>query len=392
MSLSLVPFGGTPIGLRVTGYGLRVTGWQGSRLTPDSEAYIQAGKTFLETGAFGTDYTLWPPLYPLMLASFGEFGMDYAIAASLINALIFILVVTGYGYILQRNLQSSLLVAVGLMVAMLSSPISLVFRFAWSDSPFVLLSFFAVYFFSQFLVNRKPSCLLWASVFLSACLLTRHVGVVVAFAFLIGAICFLPHDRRTIVQVATYGSIAIFPYLIWLFRTWLVSETLAGPRHSSPHDFLDNLWAYSKVLAHWVFPHSYFTDAEFIASMITAILIGMILAVGFALLRSVMIGTIEQTSERVFVIMCVVFILVYSVFIITIGSITHIDLPNDRYLSPIILPLVLVLLYGFQLIIHETSHIKSWQGYALRILGGFWLIAWLGAPNDLNGLLFQIVG
>jgi hypothetical protein len=368
--------------------------WAGSRLTPDSYSYISAARSLLETGTFGANYIYWPPLYPSALALYVLFVPDFSIAASFLNATILIILLTGYWKILKETLPSEYLVGVGLLLAAFSSPLDITFDYAWSEPLFLLASLFCLYFWSRFFSLRRRSDLIISATLLSACLLTRHIGIIAAVVML-ASIFFFSSTIIYKIKIISIGLLASAPYLVWVFRTWWASDTLTGIRTSSNNGLLNNFSSFSRILAHWWFPHSYFTGSIPIAVGLTTLSLLLVLSVAYASIKKVCPEKeVEHavTHIPVFVVLCAGFILCYSIFLVFSSAIIKVDAINERLVSPIFLPLLYVLLYGCSLLTTQLALYKP-KIKGIFVAGtGIWFLFWISAPNQLNGLLLTLLG
>ena len=372
---------------------LGVIPWLDPQLSPDSHSYLRAASSLIQGDGLGEDYLLWPPFYPVVLAASGLFGQHEAANAGLVNALILVVLTFGCWRVLTDTIDSLPLRVAGLLLVTFSPPIYLVSGFVWSEPLFVLISFFCLYYWSRFLVRQETRDLLLSMLLLAAALLTRHVALVLASVMFLSLACSRSCSVTQKARISALSALAFLPYLYWLFRTWRLSGTMAGPRHESAYSLYENISAFAKVISHWWFPHSYFTDSEIVPLLVLAVS-ALVMGITVAGCRVNMGKPAASGPGRfgtVFSSVLAVYIVLYAIFLVVAGTVTVIDLPNDRYLSPILFPYVYVFLHGAS---------RLWKRYRqpslarFRILAGLgyaWLLVWLAAPNALNEFLLGFV-
>ena len=137
----------------------------GVGVTPDSVTYISTARSLLQGNGFidwdGSSYTIFPPLFPLLLALTGIFGPDPADTAGYVNAFLCGLAIfLSSRWLWQhlrtrpaptsRTLQTYLLLWAA-VVLILSSPLSRVASLALSELLFILLTISALFTFNTFL-------------------------------------------------------------------------------------------------------------------------------------------------------------------------------------------------------------------------------------------------
>lgn len=369
--------------------------WDGSSLNYDARQYIATALTLADTGKFDESFLFFPPLYPMVLSLMVPLESNLEIAASYVNAIIFLLLMPSYLFCFSNSQPSGPVTAMALFFVALSSSIYIVFFYAWSEPLFLLLTLYCLYFWSGYLAHRKKSYLYLSFVFLSLVVLTRHAGITVVVTILLSLLLYPSSSRlKELMRVFIVGSIAAVPYILWIVRTWIVSGTATGPRVTLPYrHFVDVFQSYSRVIAHWWFPHSYFTDSNLIAAIITIVVILLVVYLTHGELKKLKASAETANSEvdtfSALFFVCGIFILFYSPFLIVSATMLNINLPNDRLASPLIFPLSFVLFTGFsqRLLSHHNNnkHIRAF----IVLSGCIWFFVWLSAPNMLVDLLLE---
>jgi len=115
----------------------------GPGVSPDSIGYIAAARSLAEGRGYlnydGSPFTLWPPLFPTILAVGASFGIDLLQFARFFNALIFGLTIFIIGQLSSRLFDSHLLRAVATGSALLSFPLLKMSVMVWTEPLFILL-------------------------------------------------------------------------------------------------------------------------------------------------------------------------------------------------------------------------------------------------------------
>ncbi len=205
----------------------------GPGLEWDSVAYVSVARNLLAGDGFvqfnGNMYTLWPPLYPLLLAAGGLGGLDpYAVAGPL-NAIIFGLTVFVAGRWLGRRLETRFLALWGCLAIALSFHLVRLSSYALSEPVFILLTLMALIQADKYLDEGRRSALVWAGIFAGLACLTRYAGVAVVVT--VGLLLIsqraaaLPQKLR---RAVLYGLIAAAPIAVWMMRNFLIDGTLTG--------------------------------------------------------------------------------------------------------------------------------------------------------------------
>ena len=281
--------------------------------------------------------TIWPPLYPLLLATPGLFAWDPMDAAGPLNAAIFGLTVFVAGLWLRERLHSGLLAWWGCLAVMLSLPLTREASWALSEPLFILLATLSLVQLDRFLDNGKHWSLAWASAFAALACLTRHMGValVAASAVLLalqpGAAMPLKAKRITM-----HALVSLVPLGLWTLRNLLSSDhdRAVGARfeegvHLALPEILDGVL---RNLILWTYPDSPAQHFPFAAHALAITLwLALTLATGYLMVR----------FWRRWAPFCTwaVFALTYVALLaiaLLVGSVSGGVQP--RYLSPVFIP------------------------------------------------------
>ena len=365
----------------------------GNRLSPDSVSYLAAAQSLADGNGFEREFSYWPPMYPTILALHDILAIDVGKFMKSMNLFAFATMIMTLSILTARYVRTCPVAIVGIAVAALSQPIDLVFSFSWSEVLYLPLSFGALATWLVFLSDRtRLGFFLASGALLSLSLLTRHVAISLALtmALSLALTQSIPWKKK----LKYCGAIAAFciPYFAWLFRTWLVSGTLTGPRTYSGITPAQEITVISDTLAHWLIPHFYFDGTGIYVVLLFAVLAyGLYWFTGFEPVQ-------EDTRAREPVLSAVsallslfgVYIIIYLVTLCAMGHAVsyyafHAD--STRYLSPIFLPAVLSIVVFLDSIWRHLKSREFLSTASLITLSTLWFFVWLAAPNRLNSYL-----
>lgn len=228
----------------------------GVALTWDSVEYVGVARNLLAgegfTRFFGGHYKAFPPLYPALLAGASLGVFDPLAVAGPVNAVLFGLTVFVAGRWLWRHLESRLLALWGCAAMALAWPLTWMASWAMSETAFILLALLALIQTEKFLEGGKRSALVAAAALTALACLTRYLGVsvVLAIALLLvfrrGA---TPAEKAR--NLAVYAVVSLLPLCLWLWRTFLLTGTLAGKRGRAFYQLPEILDGVFYELAQW---------------------------------------------------------------------------------------------------------------------------------------------
>lgn len=359
------------------------TTWEhGAGTTPDSANYVAAAQSLLAGEGFlrfeGSPLILWPPLYPILLAgaSFVS-GLTPLGVAPWLGALSYAVFVATSAHLFYQLSGRSIVattVAASLLVASQAYPD--VFRMAWSETSFLMLSAGFLLAANRLLAASNEGdgrqAIIWMGITAALAALTRYVGVVFIGA---GALVVLtysagPLRSRLTRSVAWSGAVAA-PLTAWLTRNAELTGTITGPRAQASRPFFESVQSAAEAITSWV--HPTFAGGPlafaFLATLVFAFLTALTLAIrplfGTGLARSngpprpawapAVPAALTGTA--------------YLALVFYSAATTHFDSLNSRLMLPVLLPALCVLLVGLDRLI-AVGHARpfltaSVQGLAL---------------------------
>ena len=366
----------------------------GPGLTPDSSTYVSVARSLVDGEgfvAFYGDLQLFPPLFPLVVAVGGVFGVDAIAAAAWVNAGAFGGAVWLVGGWLHRRGAPALLSIGATSAAALSLPMARVVAYVWSESVFVFLVVLSLSLLDRHVRNDGRSALLLAAICAALCCLTRYVGLAVVAC---GVVVLVVAGRGVLAvrlwRVAAYVAIALLPIGLWMTRSWVlfgapVAESEAGRWTSALHA-LDTA---STELLSWILGPSAFWRLAWLWGEGTQPAfagVGWKLA-GLGVCGGILAWALARRPgawRGVFVPAC--FLACYFALLALALPLRGL-FPEPRYFAPVHLPLILAVALGINGVLAGGSERSASRGR--RLLTGaiagvgmaLWLAQWANAQR-----------
>ena len=321
---------------RQVGYGVALH-W-------DSSYYVSVARNLLAGDGFqafdGGYQTIYPPLYPLLLALAG-IGSDPLAAAGPLNAAIFGVTAFVAGSYLRGRLRHwpRLLAAWACLAVALSVPVAGQAAFALSEPVFVLLAVLALIGIDRFMADGKPQTLIWTAVLSALAWQTRYMGIAL-LATITLLLAFSPGSWRTRTKhVAIYWLIAATPMAAWICRNWLLIGAPTGKQ--VPVDYTLAAVLGDAGSAMWAWTHFELAALHWLPLGLALPLTAVVAVVGclLAIRRRVRRVPFEWRPVLAFGGFGGVYLLLFLAALL-FGYAP--DGVQGRYLAPLYLPLVLV--------------------------------------------------
>ena len=303
--------------------------------------HLLAGEGF--TGYAGGPYAGWAPFWPLLLAGTSLSLADPLDVAGPLNAAFLALTVFAAGSWLRRRLRSAYLVVWGWLALTLSVPLIEVGSSGLSEPAFLLFATLALSRADRYLEEGTRAALAQAALFTALACLTRYVGgalvLSIAALLLVQRGAPLPERAR---RLALFGVIAALPIGLWMLRNLLFVGELTGERALRTLALPDVLGQLLAVLRGWIAPIERLDFADPLGWLLSAAMLLLLVAVGGVIALARRRGGPPVGSA---IALCGAFSLVYAAIVVagSVGPLTP-EPPNDRYLSPLYVPLLLLLL------------------------------------------------
>lgn len=343
----------------------------GPGVTPDSVTYLSTAGSLLSHGRYeqydGRPERDFPPLYPTLIAAASLGVFDLLDTARAINALAFgatVILTSLCAYQITRSPRAMLAAGIATLLA---PPLLTVALHIWSESLFIALTMVALLLTGRYLARPTYAPLCAAAGAASLALLTRYIGVTVAAALLSLLLTRPGMQLGTRLRHALLATAIIAgPVLLWLIRTYAVASTFAGERNPSATSLKHNLYDAAATWSGWLLPDRLPLAMRLIViATLTALALVALLATRPAIARSPAWSPV------------LVFVPLYGGYLVATASLTAIDMLDDRLLSPL-LPPTLVLALAALCLLADRIPIPTRPWLATVALGAPALV-WLTA-------------
>lgn len=329
----------------------------GPGLTPDSMAYVSTAKSLASGGGFQdhADQPLvhFPPLYPMLLAPAVSLGATALSVVRGVNALCAAgIVVVGF-CIVRHHISSAALRLAALAALVLAGPVLFAARYAWSEALFLLLLLAATYCLEQVLSTERAAWVVAAAGVVGLACLTRYAGAALILGGVISLLFTSLPRRRKVTIVAAFTVISGLPLGIWLVRNLTVAGTATGGRPPSSEGVANNAERALSGAGAWLVGD--WVPRTVGASLVVALLLGLA-----ALLR--------RSEDRGLIPLAAIAGSLLGGTVAS-ASITAVDAFDDRLLSPLYVPLVIL---AFALLDWWAT---SWNQARVVAIAGVWLLA-----------------
>ena len=338
------------IALIGTGHALVRTSTYGAAVWPDSTVYVSAALNFLDgTGLkdfADQNLTVWPPLFPLLLAFLSLFGLEPAEGGRLANAAAFGLTILACGFWLRRHLRSQPLALLAAASMAASLPLNHLAALLLTEPLFILFAMLALIWLERFLGERDSAwhrrTLLAAALFAALAAAIRYLGATLIFV----GVLLLLMQRRPIVarlqQATAFGFIASLPLAMILARNWILDGAPFGPRFPSSQTIADSLGQIAAGVGLWLLPGSLPSEATGALWATAGLALALSAAIVLLHLRGDAGRGALRSSWRLGALApFAMFVLLYLAFLSI--AVRLVQQPIDeRYLAPVYLPLLLI--------------------------------------------------
>jgi 4-amino-4-deoxy-L-arabinose transferase-like glycosyltransferase len=312
-------------------------------LLPDSVSYISVARNLLAGEGLvlfdGSPINLWPPGYPIALASLGLLGLDPLSIAGPLNTAIFGSIALTCGLWLGYRTRSVVAGLIAAVTILISRPLWAVSIYALSEPLFALLVLWSLIILQRHIDGQKARALLVAALLAALAVLTRYVGVLLVLA---GVISLLTQPRinwsRKLKNAVAFAVIPGASFIAWWIWVSVITQHLGGKRPLAEVTLGEIIFSLGQTLANWGLPWSVDTYPK--------LLILTVIAAGVAV--TLLWGNLPRTQERTHSSVGAAafgwFVVVYTVGTVGVLTVLHNDRLGDRLLSPVYAPLAIWIL------------------------------------------------
>ncbi|MFQ3580614.1 MAG: hypothetical protein SNJ49_01770 [Chloracidobacterium sp.] len=326
----------------------------GIGLSPDSVGYLAVSQHLVEGHGLvsyqGDPFVVQPPLYPLCIAGLGYLSnLSLPSSALALNVALFGLIILLSGkltFLATGSLKFSIFICFSIIFGI---PIFWISLFAWSELLFILFLLCNFTEFHKLISKNKNVYIFSCLVFANLAFLTRYVGfLLIVSNLLILFILFIKKGKNFFVLLY-FAVLSISIPSIFVLRNYAVSGTFFGPRTLSSIRISENLLLFSDAFFSWVI-------APLGNLIVTPILIVGAIILIFVLLINYLFHTLRL--QELAVSNLILFIIVYLSFILLSSTRIAYDPIDNRLLSPIFIPLSIVLVHFFSKTIYPNLRAK----------------------------------
>jgi hypothetical protein len=361
----------------------------GVHTTSDSFTYLGAAENLARGngwtypfGAVGDPVTLFPPLYPTLLALPALMGIDPFVWVTWQNVVLLAVFCFVVGATIRNATGgSTVAAAIGVVLTLLGTPTIITYARIWSESIFLPLIVGVVATLDRFIASKRIVWLVCSAVLMSVAMLTRYTGLSL---FATSCLLLVVWPGRRVLDriraVALYGAIALPPSVAWMIRNQARSGTLTGNNeliHSlSFEDVMDGV----RTIGSWLArdPIDDPTQWPFVLAI-----------AGVVPLIALLAATILRRSEPAWRLLpslvpaCLTFVVVHFSFIAIADAFSTRAPPfNDRILGPAFAPLMIaIVVLGHAVWVRSANHV------APRILLGVGTISLMASSLVAAGHL-----
>lgn len=384
----------------------------GVALSWDSARYLEAVRSLLAGEGLGVYegvayQPLLGPLFPLLSALVGLFGVEALHAVAYVNAVAFGVTVLVVSLWLKHRVRSRLLIVWAACACALTIPLAHLAARAMADILFIAFVVASLFALDRFMATNKRLLLIVAAACAAAACLTRNVGVTLVAS---GLLALWLHrgvePREKARNAAIWLAVIALPGLVWAIRNVvLVSDGYGVFLIHSGAGFsaLASLHVATQEMAVWMYGNALFdllstlferaTGISFARDVtLSALLLKAVLVLGPAIALAV--GLVRwrpgfASRNRDPYLVCFSFLAIYALFLMGVLPVIDLTLPS-RYLLPMYPILLVVAAISLAEFVSSAElpnkmpigrRLRS-QPVLLLLLGSAWLLPQVHANVD----------
>lgn len=338
-----------------------IAGTNGIELTHDSGYYVQAAKSFAQSDLFldihGNRLTLYPPGYALWLSFYKYTRLDILSFAMWSNAIFLLCILVSSIFILKKAINNPIIrlitfISIGLSTVLVQNGV-----FLWSDHLFIVFSVAYLSTLIAFLENKNGISLFLLVLYSVAGFYIRYIGITFIFSTVI-AFTFSGNFSfgEKIKNIISYIIYSGFFLILWFIRNYIVSGSLSIKYDEGTKSIFKNISDALEIISTYFIPNT-------LSSSVKLAFIG-ILILACLILSLKLRKQIPPAFNAL-----ISFIFAYLGFFILINTIKDICDFDDRYLSPVFIPVVI----STFIIIDRAIENFKYKKYLISVLC-LWLI------------------
>ncbi|MEI6184567.1 MAG: hypothetical protein WCP65_03505 [Bacteroidota bacterium] len=326
----------------------------GIGVSRDSIAYLSAANSFVDGRGF-VEYdhvplALFPVGYPIILGIVKFITHSPVIVfGAYLNAGLFAVVIYLLGCILKQMVFPNSIITITLIsILVFAVPLHEEFYMLWSESVFILLEVLLIISLTHYFTLQKKYYYFIAVFIASYAAITRFAGitfiVVPGLLVLLNTNITLWKRWKNIIAGVIVG---ITPLAINLIRNYYSTTEVAGNRQKGIYTLYDNISFSGKVFCEWFYNTSLTTATTFTVGLI--ILVLLVVYSIYILFR-----IYKYRSTTTYYKVATIYGTIYYLFILTIATLSRFETINNRLLSPLFIPVLLLMVHIGERLINST--------------------------------------
>ncbi len=330
--------------------------------------------------------SLWPPVFPLLLALFKSICLSPITTGAFFNALLLACSVVLFAYHAFRMTGSpGMGLCVGAGVA-LAPPLVMCASYIWTEVSFILVVMVALWLLIEGLESKRRRTLVASALLTALGCMLRYIGVVTIFTGVVAIFChpcLALKDGKRWRKAIWYSLIAGIPLFLWLMYSFIASGSPVGQRGRSPYGLLTNLSRIGEVVGVWLTNPGL---ARWLHLWVGFAFLALV-AVGVIIILRRMRGELDGRG-RLVVIVLVVYILLYLSGLVFLATTVKFDFLDSRLLAPIFPPLLLLVVFILRKFFFAQRSGIGAKRFALLLF-----LVWLSAATfSTGGYLIRMYG
>ena len=318
----------------------------GLGLSTDSVHLLFASSNFAQGRglvSFDGSYALnWPPLYPLLLSvAHWLTGLNAFDAAHVLQAMAFLGLSFCLCVLFLKIFPGDFAMALaGNILSDLGAVVVAAFGVVGSDYIDLFLVILVVLLTADYIESESPRVFAALAVTGMLAMLQRYLGVAAIATAALSVLLFARSPVQQRLIRSTVLGLCALPASVWLLATSLV----LGRR--GPVSLLENFLWFSRSLLGWFLP-----DAVVEAHLVLSTVLLWIFLLGLA----VLLYRSRHTVLPSFAVPLLLFGVVYTLTLFASASVTYFNKLTGRFLLPLYIPLIALLLLGIQAVLDAAS-------------------------------------
>ncbi|MBI9043059.1 MAG: phospholipid carrier-dependent glycosyltransferase [Anaerolineaceae bacterium] len=222
---------------------LRYSTPEGIGLVNDSVGYIGGARNILAGNGYSRlsgdalprPITNYPPLFSIVLAGIGLFGVDGIIAGWWLNIILFGVNILLIGILVKKMTASNLFAWFASVVFCISTPMLVSHAYAMSEPLYLFISLSVIFFLIKYYEEKKIGWLIAAGIASGLSILARYVGLALVATVVFSLAMAFPQAKvghlrikQRMIHILVYLAGAVPFVVIWLIRNMMVTENAAN--------------------------------------------------------------------------------------------------------------------------------------------------------------------